>query len=171
MVISLLALRRGERHFDAESSPEALGLNLEVFRHPVQVHVEARRQTNGWLLQLKAVTRVHRCCDRCGIDQDVAHASDEEALLVLEGETPASFDDDEGWLRVRPEEERIDLDQALRDAILTALPDRFFCRDDCRGLCDQCGQDLNEGSCDCRRPAHDSPFAGLARLKRDEDSE
>jgi len=39
-------------------------------------------------------------------------------------------------------------DLAISDLLLQ-LPTKILCRDDCKGLCFVCGQDLNEGSCKC----------------------
>ncbi|MFO0597650.1 MAG: DUF177 domain-containing protein [Myxococcaceae bacterium] len=41
----------------------------------------------------------------------------------------------------------IDLDPVVREQVLLALPVSVVCRDDCRGLCTTCGQDLNERDC------------------------
>lgn len=41
----------------------------------------------------------------------------------------------------------IDLDPVVREQVLLALPVSVLCRDDCKGLCSTCGQDLNERDC------------------------
>ena len=41
----------------------------------------------------------------------------------------------------------IDLDPVVREQVLLALPVSVVCRDDCKGLCSTCGQDLNEQDC------------------------
>lgn len=41
----------------------------------------------------------------------------------------------------------IDLDPVVREQVLLALPVSVVCRDDCKGLCSTCGQDLNEKDC------------------------
>ena len=41
----------------------------------------------------------------------------------------------------------IDLDPVVREQVLLALPASVLCRDDCKGLCTTCGQDLNEKDC------------------------
>lgn len=41
----------------------------------------------------------------------------------------------------------IDLDPVVREQVLLALPVSVLCRDDCKGLCSTCGQDLNEKDC------------------------
>src|SRR4051812_41367004 len=49
----------------------------------------------------------------------------------------------------------IDLDPIVREQVLLALPAAVVCRDDCKGLCPKCGQDLNEAECGCERKVVD----------------
>ena len=68
------------------------------------------------------------------------------------------------------EGELIDLTQMIEDNIVINLPTRFLCKQDCLGLCSSCGQNLNEGACDCRHTGpQDSPFSELAKLYDDEE--
>ena len=50
----------------------------------------------------------------------------------------------------------LNVDQLVHDEALLVWPERTLCREDCRGLCGVCGQNLNEGSCDCE-PADFDP--------------
>ncbi len=43
----------------------------------------------------------------------------------------------------------LNVDQLVHDEALLVWPERVLCREDCRGLCSVCGQNLNEGSCKC----------------------
>jgi uncharacterized protein len=52
----------------------------------------------------------------------------------------------------------------VRDAIVLELPMAPLCRDDCRGLCPQCGADRNEADCGCVAPA-DPRWANLDVLR------
>jgi uncharacterized protein len=44
------------------------------------------------------------------------------------------------------------LEDVLREQILLAVPMKIVCREDCKGLCPQCGTNLNQSSCSCTRP-------------------
>ena len=46
------------------------------------------------------------------------------------------------------------LEDALREQVLLAVPMKMLCREDCKGLCSQCGKNLNVGSCTCSPPAN-----------------
>lgn len=59
----------------------------------------------------------------------------------------------------------IDLREAIRDHLGSAVPIQPLCRPDCAGLCPRCGKDLNEGPCHCPSEAGDSRWAALARLQ------
>ena len=72
---------------------------------------------------------------------------------------------------IKPQEETIfpigvkgilDLTEALREQILLELPMRPLCKPDCRGLCVECGKNLNEGPCGCVKETIDPR---LVRLK------
>ena len=59
----------------------------------------------------------------------------------------------------------IDLMDAARDALLLELPMRFLCSEDCKGLCPQCGVNLNTGSCTCQEGGEvTNPFAALKAI-------
>ena len=45
--------------------------------------------------------------------------------------------------------EEIELDEPLRELLMAELPDRTYCADDCKGLCPDCGANLNVGACRC----------------------
>ncbi len=57
----------------------------------------------------------------------------------------------------------IDLTEAIRQDVLLELPMVTLCREDCVGLCSQCGRDLNLGPCDCK-PEVDERFSALSAL-------
>lgn len=45
---------------------------------------------------------------------------------------------------------RMELDELVSEDIYLAVPSRFLCKDDCKGLCGICGADLNVEQCDCK---------------------
>ncbi len=59
----------------------------------------------------------------------------------------------------------IDLKEAIRDHLGSAVPLQPLCRTDCAGLCPQCGRDLNKGLCQCPPQEGDPRWAALAHLK------
>jgi len=56
----------------------------------------------------------------------------------------------------------LDLGEICYMMIITSLPTRHLCSQDCLGLCPKCGCDLNEGDCGCDRKPADPRLAGLA---------
>jgi len=61
--------------------------------------------------------------------------------------------------------DEVDLAPLVQEQVLLALPTRPLCREDCRGLCPQCGLNLNEHQCTCRGDRLDSRLAVLHKLK------
>ncbi len=62
---------------------------------------------------------------------------------------------DSSFLRayeIAEDTEYVDVTEDLREAALLQFPSFPVCREACRGLCPQCGKDLNQGSCACKKP-------------------
>ncbi len=59
---------------------------------------------------------------------------------------------------------RIDLTEVVREQILLAIPEQIFCKDDCRGLCPKCGENLNLIDCKCADDEIDPRWAALKNL-------
>ena len=59
------------------------------------------------------------------------------------------------------------LEDVVREQVLLSLPGRTLCREDCKGLCPHCGQNLNIASCNCAKTAetHDPRWGALQGLK------
>ncbi len=65
----------------------------------------------------------------------------------------------------RLEGDAIDLEQAVRDAVVLELPVAPRCRTDCAGLCPVCGVDRNDVTCECVEAEDDPRWAALRSLE------
>ena len=96
--------------------------------------------------------------------------------------TDVTAEVDEAFLRDRGEEREpgddqyrytghvLELDEAVRTALLLELPSRILCREDCRGLCPRCGQNLNINECSCQKDQpRRNPFSALASLLNEDE--
>jgi len=59
----------------------------------------------------------------------------------------------------------MDLGDRIRDAVILELPVRIYCTTDCKGLCPQCGQDLNQEACSCAEKEVDPRWEGLKKIQ------
>lgn len=97
-------------------------------------------------------------------------------LTEVSAEMDEAFERDTGEAR-SPEDDAyvysghtVDLTDAVRTALLLEMPSRVLCREDCRGLCPRCGQDLNVADCSCRRERdRENPFSALASLLNEDE--
>ena len=77
-------------------------------------------------------------------------------------ELELSYDElDIGFYR----DDKIDLSAVVAEQILLEIPMKPVCREGCKGLCDQCGTDLNEKGCQCDRRRLDPRLEVLAKIK------
>ena len=62
-------------------------------------------------------------------------------------------------------DECLDLSPPLQDQLIMAMPISPICGDNCKGLCSECGENLNSNDCHCAKKLFNSKFTALAGLK------
>ena len=116
-------------------------------------------------------------CDRCLVDATMSFEAEAHWFISTTGE------DDDEWAEDDEHEDEatvarhgrnvgqateIDLRHHVWEELVLATPSKFLCSEDCKGLCTQCGKNLNEGSCACvPEPEEQSEklaIKGLAQL-------
>lgn len=65
---------------------------------------------------------------------------------------------------LKNKDESVDLTSDMREVMLLDFPAYPVCKRDCRGLCPQCGKNLNKGQCECK-PPDVSAWGALEKLK------
>lgn len=66
------------------------------------------------------------------------------------------------------DEDKVELDPFLEETMMLSLPFIPLCDEDCKGLCQTCGADLNEGNCGCSKERIDPRLAALQDLFKDQ---
>ena len=105
-------------------------------------------------------------CSRCAepytehletfIEESFVHADSEEARLAPRGSIDEVF---------TYENDKVELDELLRQELQAALPMQAVCRVDCKGICSGCGVNLNSGTCGCSSEEMDPRWSALLELK------
>ena len=62
-------------------------------------------------------------------------------------------------------EDLIDITELVKDNLIASQPIQSLCKADCKGLCPVCGQNLNDGECNCERLNVDPRLAPLMNFK------
>ncbi|MDO4542473.1 MAG: DUF177 domain-containing protein [Bacillota bacterium] len=107
-------------------------------------------------------------CDRCGEDLEYKVLADfSETFTNLADKLPDEDDGEKCFHLFNGDE--IDLWPYVEQAIFLAKPMKILCKEDCRGLCPQCGQNLNLEDCSCDNDPIDPRLAVLADLLKEID--
>jgi uncharacterized protein len=102
---------------------------------------------------------LHRTWDL--VYHPVAELAPEQDVEIRSADTEIGFFRGEG----------VELEDVISEQVLLALPMRIVCRDDCRGICPHCGQNLNLGQCGCARVEVDERWRALAALSKKKEHE
>ena len=159
--------------FEHTYRPEEIDLEEEGASVVADAAVRGGATRKGEQVRLRGEikTEVELLCDRCAaperaplaVEFDTSFVPQEvEAVKAENVELQA-----EDLLLSSYEGDAVDLDELVREQILLALPSRYLCREDCKGLCQKCGANLNDGHCSCEQGEVDPRWAALADLKKE----
>ncbi len=101
-------------------------------------------------------------CDRCGAETQRQFKIKFEKALAESAESEQS-----DTFLVTPDM-KLDLDELIYTEVVTRLPMKFLCSEECKGICSECGKNLNQGSCGCDTKQIDPRLAALAELLKDD---
>jgi uncharacterized protein len=112
------------------------------FEAPIAVKGRLENRAGVVTLAVNADCRLNLVCDRCLKEFTEEFCFDFEYTLVRSKNT----DNNE---YIVCENNVLELNELIISDLLLQLPTKILCKEDCKGLCFVCGQDLNEGSCNC----------------------
>jgi uncharacterized protein len=152
MIIDIARLLPAGSRYTGEEPPEVLDLGeqseLVSPDGPLKYDLYARIVTTELLVQGVVSMRLRFRCSRCG------------DTFCSEVRDPAFFHSRD----VSGATDSADLTADIREAILLGFPSYPVCREECQGVCPQCGANRNRGSCRCK-PASDSRWGALDKLQ------
>ena len=150
-------------------APDGLGLELIGVRVGADLALSLRLESvsEGVLVSGTVTVPAAGECGRCLLPINESLGVRVQELFVYEGSTTDSTTDEDEVGRMRGD--LIDLEPVVRDAVVLALPSHPLCRDDCSGLCPDCGGRLDDLPADHSHQQVDARWAALSRLMTSEE--
>ena len=172
MLLNLRKIRTAHERYEKVYAPEAFANDRDSFRvvEPVSLSFDIFKDKAQFRLAGGVRTTLELSCSRCleGFTLPLEALFDlryqPHAANTGEGEREIEEDD---LTTAFYEDETIDLGQVMREQFYLALPMKPLCREDCRGLCPDCGTNLNRETCGCTREWEDPRLAVLKTLRTD----
>ncbi|MBB6622996.1 YceD family protein [Clostridium gasigenes] len=135
----------------------------KITAEAVEVVGEVKSTEEILTVNASVKTELKLCCSRClgtfiyPIDIDIEERFTMDKELI----------EDEQIIFV--EGDSIDITEIVENSIISTLPIKRLCKNDCNGLCHQCGKNLNEDSCQCTTNDVDLRLAKLQELFANEE--
>jgi len=122
-------------------------VNREIeIEKPIELELEIFNTTDSFVIEGKLKAELILSCSRC-----LQKYSSPIELNISEDVLKSEMED----------EEELYLDEIVVDNIILSLPMKPLCSDSCKGICPECGQNLNEAECDCEIEILDPRLAKL----------
>jgi len=170
--LNLAKIRTAEEHVEQVHQPEALGSGDEAYTvvTPVSLIFDIHKDKARFHLVGRVKTTLGLPCSRClePFTVDVDAPFDLRYQPLAEHHGPSEREVEAGDLDTAfYENDEIDLGQLMGEQFYLSLPMKPLCKDDCKGLCSNCGTNLNKATCDCNTKWEDPRLAALRALKKE----
>lgn len=172
MKVQLEDLGSTPKHYEFQITPEAECLSDMPARlvGPLDACLDVWIADGVTRVEGSLTAELERECYRClktvaesfKVEVEAGFVGSQDESAPEETEVPAT-DLDTSVLS----SDELDLLEMVREQMLLALPDAVLCDETCKGICVDCGQDLNDSECDCSSERIDPRWKGLEDLKRD----
>lgn len=167
MKVNIQNLKDGLHFFEFKANVEDFRLDRSNLKlEQIDVKSKVHKSEHNIVVTSNTVSKVELICDNC-LDEFTSQLEDTFSLFYTAEKVEISDDDE---LRYISSGTRyIDLSDGVRDSILLSLPMRQLCCNDCKGLCAQCGVNLNHENCRCQKTI-DPRWEGLRKLTEENTS-
>ncbi len=133
---------------------------------PVTLALKLTNAETRILVQGRARGEVLVECARCNEEFSLFLDLEIEENFVPEDSPEAKVSGIDAFEILTYKEDRVVLDEMLRQNFLAAVPIQPICSGgECRGMCDQCGATLNEAPCNCVEEEIDPRWAALSEIQ------
>ncbi len=133
---------------------------------PLHGKVFVQRADEGVLVRGDIKGEVAVPCNRCTEDAVVKIDSHFDEYEEVPPENIHARDDHPaGCIVYQMHAPMLDLGAVAWEQFMLAQPTQPICNEDCKGICPECGANLNNGSCSCRKDDGDPRLAALRNLK------
>jgi len=163
----LAEIRQGIAEFDFLSDLAELQVGMPgAERRKAEIKAQVTVLDDNFLVDLTVRNEGDFVCDRCGEPHSKTVQGRVRTLFIDSGGDEEREGNEE--VRILPPEARaIDILQDAVDALLLAVPVKILCREDCMGLCPNCGRNLNDGPCSCRPESEETRWDALKNIQFD----
>ena len=134
------------------------------FEEPLKVSGSVSNNGKSLILRARAEGSMITNCARCMKEITVPVSFSIDENLARED---ADISEDEDIILFS--DTTIEIDDIILDNFLMSTDGKYLCKDDCKGLCPECGKDLNEGDCDCNKENIDPRWAALLDIMKDKE--
>lgn len=133
---------------------------------PVELQLKLTNAESRILVQGKAKGSVTVECARCNEEFHLPLEIELDESFVREDSPEADVSGLDTYEVLTYKEDRLVLDEMLRQNLLAAVPMQPICQDGrCQGMCDQCGANLNTDTCNCENDEIDPRWDALIEIK------
>lgn len=160
-VIDLVKNNQSQKEIDLRKEIKDINLRGDNIRFTEPVHIKGMLVNENGIINLKGrlTLKLELNCHRCSKSYFYEINIDLDEHFMNAENVPDDF--------YSFSENELDMEPAVMDNIITSIPMKMLCKEDCKGLCEVCGLNKNENECGCKIEETDPRLEVLRKLKNE----
>lgn len=152
-----------EDELNLDFNDEIFDLEYDIkIKYPIKINLSISKSLNNILFKLKCEIKYEAICFRCSEPYSDSFCVTSEGNIVYR-KSDEKFEENSLVIK----DKSVFLDEFLYQEIVSSIPMKLLCKEDCKGLCKKCGINLNYKNCECDKQSYDLRFEKLKDLTFD----
>ncbi len=162
MKIKISNLSDSDYNFEFEGDVQKLELD-EIHRGKFHTLVNLTKFQDQIILQSNTDINIHLICDRCASEFNSLISSTYKMIYLLRNVDVKNESSEVAY--ISRDTDYINIREDVRDYAILSIPMKKLCKEDCKGLCQYCGKNLNDSECSCSKDQIELKWQPLMELK------
>jgi uncharacterized protein len=164
MIINISNLKEGINNLCGKDKAEIIRLDKNIFPEYVSTEVTIEKRGLNYYLDFISTVFGEFQCDRC-LEKFTKEIIAKSQIIYTEDFGLIDGENEPEIIYLKPGEEEICISENIRQFILLNVPIKLLCSENCKGLCPNCGENLNISKCNCKEELIDPRWEKLKKLK------
>ncbi len=149
MKINLAQLKEGTHEFNSKNKPAEIGLNINIFPDAVCTKITVDKRGQNYYLKFLSKANSRFSCDRC-LETCEKEIIAKSKLIYTHDDTLINDSGNDEIRYIPIDKDNVDISDHIKQFIILSLPIKRLCRENCKGLCPHCGNNINNNECECK---------------------
>lgn len=167
--IYLPEIKEGHSTYEVDVPPQKVDLeDNKEFASRINIYYDIEKVGDEIFIKTRLNTTADLLCDRC-LDEFQLPLNETVDIILTKDSDLLEREEEDIYL-IPPANDEVDITDSVRQSLILAIPFKKLCTQTCKGLCPECGANLNRETCNCTHERLDPRWEALKHITFNNDN-